>query len=101
MHDTQLTGAMVAQTCGAHQGARVTLAGFEASGGLQMAGEERDKERDKDEDEGEASTSWWRWHDHHMCRTCSMQGLVCAALKDLRCGSLVWILCSRTCTVGH
>ena len=44
---------MVAQTCGAHQGARVTSAGFEASGGLQMAGEERDEERDEDEDEDE------------------------------------------------
>ena len=42
----------MAQTCGAHQGARVTSAGFEASGGLQMAGKERDEERDEDEDEG-------------------------------------------------
>ena len=44
MHDTQLTGSMVAQTCGAHQGVRVTSAGFEVSGNLQMAGEERDED---------------------------------------------------------
>ena len=53
MHDTRLTGAMVAQTCGTHQGARVMSAGFEASGGLQMAGEERDEEWDEDEGQGQ------------------------------------------------
>ena len=37
VHDTWLT--VVAQTCGAHQGAVGTSAGFEASGDLQMAGE--------------------------------------------------------------
>ena len=52
MHDMQLTGAMVVQTCGAHQGARVMSAGFEASGGLQMAGKERDKDKDKDDRRG-------------------------------------------------
>ena len=31
VHDMQLTGAMVVQTCGTHQGAEVTLAWFEAS----------------------------------------------------------------------
>ena len=41
---TQLTGAMVAQTCGAHQGAEVMLAWFEVSRDLQSANEERDKE---------------------------------------------------------
>ena len=44
VHDTRLTGAMVAQTCGAHQGAEVTSAWFEASGDLQLANEERDEE---------------------------------------------------------
>ena len=52
MHDTRLTGAMVAQTCGVHQGARVTSAGFKVSGGLQMAGKERDKDKDKDDRRG-------------------------------------------------
>ena len=52
MHDMQLTGAMVVQTCGAHQGARVTLAGFEASGGLQMAGKKRDEDEDEDDRQG-------------------------------------------------
>ena len=41
-HDTRLTGAMVARACGAYQGAEVTSAGFEASGDLQTASEERD-----------------------------------------------------------
>ena len=41
MHDMQLT--VVAQTCGAHQGAVGMLADFEASGDLQMAGKERGK----------------------------------------------------------
>ena len=45
MHDTRLTGAMVARACGAHQGAEVTSAGFEASGDLQTASEEKDDER--------------------------------------------------------
>ena len=44
VHDMWLTGAMVAQTCGVHQGAEVTLAWFEVSGDLQSANEERDKE---------------------------------------------------------
>ena len=44
MHDTRLTGAMVAQTCGTHQGAEVTSAWFEVSGDLQSANEERDEE---------------------------------------------------------
>ena len=44
MHDMWLTGAMVAQTCGAHQGAEVTSAWFEVSGDLQSANEERDEE---------------------------------------------------------
>ena len=35
---------MVVQTCGAHQGAEVMSAWFEASGDLQSANEERDKE---------------------------------------------------------
>ena len=52
VHDTQLTGAMVAQTCGAHQGAEVTSAWFEASGDLQSANKERGETRDEDEDEG-------------------------------------------------
>ena len=44
MHDTQLTGAMVVRTCGAHQGAEVTSAWFEVSRDLQSANEERDEE---------------------------------------------------------
>ena len=44
MHDTRLTGAMVACTCRAHQEAGETSAGFEASGDLQTAGEERDED---------------------------------------------------------
>ena len=44
VHDMQLTGAMVAQTCGAHQRAEVTSAWFKASGDLQSANEERDEE---------------------------------------------------------
>ena len=52
VHDTQLTGAMVACTCGAHQGAGATLMCFEASGGLRSANEERGETRDEDEDEG-------------------------------------------------
>ena len=46
MHDMQQTGAMVAHTCGAHQGAGATLACFEASGDLQSANEERDEDED-------------------------------------------------------
>ena len=45
VHDTRLTGAMVARACGAHQGAEVTSAGFEASGDLQTASEEKDDDR--------------------------------------------------------
>ena len=44
VHDTRLTGAMVVQTCGAHQGAEVTSAWFEVSGDLQLANEESDEE---------------------------------------------------------
>ena len=66
----------MAQTCGAHQGAEVTSAWFEASGDLQSANEERDEEgevqqrrgsRGEASDEGEARTkaSWWRCH--HVC----------------------------------
>ena len=78
VHGTRLTGAMVARTCGAHQGAGATLTCFEASGGLRSANEERGETRDEDEDEvrrrrgsrGEASddgaartkASWWRWY---------------------------------------
>ena len=43
----------MAQTCGTHQGVRVMSAGFEASRGLQMAGEERDEERDEDKGRGQ------------------------------------------------
>ena len=49
VHDTRLTGAMVARTCGAHQGAGATSTCFEASGGLQSANEERGETRDEDE----------------------------------------------------
>ena len=52
VHDTRLTGAMVARTCGAHQGAGAMLTCFEASGGLRSANEERGETRDEDEDEG-------------------------------------------------
>ena len=56
VHDTRLTGAMVARTCGTHQGAGATLTCFEASGGLRSAnkerGEMRGETRDKDEDKG-------------------------------------------------
>ena len=89
VHDTQLTGAMVARTCGTHQGAGATLTCFEASGGLRSANEERgemrDKDEDKDEDEvwrrrgsrGEASddgaartkASWWRWYHVRQLRS--------------------------------
>ena len=47
VHDTWLTGAMVARACGAHQGAELTSAGFEASRDLQSASEERDKDTEK------------------------------------------------------
>ena len=47
VHDTWLTGAMVAQTCGTHQGAGVTLVCFEASGDLQSANKEMDEDTDK------------------------------------------------------
>ena len=81
MHDMRLTGAMVAQTCGMHQGAEVTLAWFGASGDLQSANEERDKEdkvrwqrgsRGKASDDGAARTkaSWWCWyHVQQLCLT--------------------------------
>ena len=44
VYDTQLTGAMVAQTCGTHQGAEMTLAWFETSRDLQSANKERNEE---------------------------------------------------------
>ena len=80
MHDTRLTGAMVAQTCGAHQGAEVTSAWFEASRDLQLVNEERDEEdevrqqrgsRGKASDEGEARTkaSWWHWYHVRQSRS--------------------------------
>ena len=85
VHDTRLTGAMVARTCGAHQGAGATLTCFEASGGLRSANEERGETRDEDEDEvrrrrgsrGEASddgaartkASWWRWYHVRQSRS--------------------------------
>ena len=47
VHDMRLTGAMVAQTCGAHQGAGVTLVCFEASGDLQSANKEIDEDADE------------------------------------------------------
>jgi hypothetical protein len=43
VHDMWLTRAMVAQGCGAHQGAGVTLVGFGANRDLQTASEERDE----------------------------------------------------------
>ena len=55
VHDMWLTGAMVARTCGAHQGAGATLTCFEASGGLQLANEERGEMRN--EGQGEQ----WGW----------------------------------------
>ena len=80
VHDTRLTGAMVVHTCGAHQGAEVTSAWFEASGDLQSANEERDEEdemwqrqgsRGKASDEGEARTkaSWWCCHHVQQSRS--------------------------------
>ena len=94
VHDTQLTGAMVAQTCGAHQRAEVTSAWFEASGGLQSVNEERDKEdevqqrrgsRGEVSEDGAVRTkaSWWRWY--HVQQSRSMRGQ--SALKGSRCGS--------------
>ena len=46
VHDTWLTGAMVARTCGAHQGAGETSAGFEANGDLMAANSMRDEGED-------------------------------------------------------
>lgn len=43
MHDTWLIRAMVAHTCGAHQGAGVTLAHLQVNGNLMAVGEERDE----------------------------------------------------------
>ena len=94
MHDTQLTGAMVAQTCGAHQGAEVTSAWFEVSGDLQSANEERDEEgevrqqqgsRGEASDEGEVrmKASWWCCH--HMRQSHLMRGQ--SALEGSCCGS--------------
>ena len=94
MHDTWLTGAMVAQTCGAHQGAEVTSAWFEVSGDLQSANEERDEEdevrqqrgsRGEASDDGVARTkaSWWCWY--HMWQSHSTRGQ--SALEGSRCGS--------------
>ena len=98
VHDTQLTGAMVAQTCGAHQGAEVTSAWFEASGGLQLANKERDKEDEVQQwrgSRGEVSedgavrmkASWWCWY--HVQQLRSMQGQ--SALEGSRWGSRNWI----------
>ena len=61
VHDMQLRGAMVAQTCGTHQGAEVTSAWFEASGDLQLANKERGETRDEDEDEDEDEGQGKRW----------------------------------------
>ena len=94
VHDTQLTGAMVAQTCGAHQGAEVTSAWFEASGDLQSANEERDDvdevrqrrgSRGEASDDGAARTkaSWWRWY--HVRQSRSTRGQ--STLEGSRCGS--------------
>ena len=43
VHDTRPTRAMVVHTCGAHQGAGVTLACLQVNRDLMAAGEERDK----------------------------------------------------------
>ena len=51
----------MAQTCGAHQGAEVTSAWFEASGDLQSANEERGEMRDEDEDKGRGEG--WGWSE--------------------------------------
>ena len=94
MHDTQLTGAMVAQTCGAHQGAEVTLAWFEASGDLQSANKERNKEDEvqrrrgssgEASDDGAARTkaSWWHWY--HVWQSRWTRGQ--SALEGSHCGS--------------
>ena len=70
VHDTQLTGAMVAQTCGAHQGAGAMLVYFEASRDLQSVNKEIDEDADKGQGRG---TSWVgrgqgvsRWRYHHV-----------------------------------
>ena len=47
MHDTQLTGTMVARTCGTHQGAEVTSACLQANGDLRAGNEERDEDEDE------------------------------------------------------
>ena len=47
MHDTRPTRAMVAHTCGAHQGAGVTLARLQVNGDLMVAGEERDEGKER------------------------------------------------------
>ena len=94
VHDTWLTGAMVARTCGAHQGAEVTSAWFEVSGDLQSANEERDDvdevrqrrgSRGEVSDDGAARTkaSWWHWY--HVWQSCSTRGQ--SALEGSRCGS--------------
>ena len=94
VHDMQLTGAMVAQTCGMHQGAEVTSAWFEASRDLQSANEERDEEdevrqwqgsRGKASNGGEARTKASWWHCHHVRQLCSTQGQ--SALEGSHCGS--------------
>ena len=80
VHDTWLTGAMVAQTCGTHQGAEVMSAWFEASGDLQLVDEERDEEdkvwqqqgsRGEASDDGAARTkaSWWHWYHVQQSRS--------------------------------
>ena len=94
MHDTRLTGAMVAQTCGVHQGAEVMSAWFEASRDLQLANEERDEEdevqqwqgsRGEASDGGGARTKVSWWCCHHMRQSRSTRGQ--SALEGSRCGS--------------
>ena len=94
VHDTRLTGAMVARTCGTHQGAEVMSAWFEASGDLQSANEERDDvdevqqrrgSRGEASNDGAARTkvSWWRWYHVQQSRLTRGQ----SALEGSRCGS--------------
>ena len=98
VHDMQLTGAMVAQTCGMHQGAEVTLAWFEASRDLQSANKERDEEdkvrqwwgsRGEVSDGGGARTKASWWHCYHVQQSHLTQGQ--SALEDSCCGSWNWI----------
>ena len=81
VHDTRLTGAMVARTCGAHQGAGATLTCFDASGGLRSANEERGEASDG----GGARTKASWWCCHHVRQSRSTRGQ--SALEGSRCGS--------------